>query len=216
MEESFPGPSGVPDLHRAHLGESSHPFPVAANATENRLACGRFVETVAATGDEKAGRQPFDIPFPGRRQSFVKIVDVEDDPSFRCGERSKVHQVSVSTALNSDSRIRRLRKIGRHDRRRAAVEDKRGGDHSSITDRNQLWKPSLIGCFQNLDGVYAVCRRLPFRMTQPGAGIAVRLALHVELLPRARPRHDWARNFVRFVSNTVIFRHKVKPQPGLA
>jgi hypothetical protein len=31
----------------------------------------------------ECGLEGNSIPFPGRRQSFVKIVDVEDYPSFR-------------------------------------------------------------------------------------------------------------------------------------
>src|SRR5271166_578795 len=70
--------SCVPDLQSAHLGEFGHPFPVASNAPERCFASVAFAEAVAATGDEKARRQPLDIPFPRRRKRFVEIVNVED------------------------------------------------------------------------------------------------------------------------------------------
>ena len=70
-------------------------------------------------------------------------------------------------------------------RRCAAVKHKGRGNHSSVTDWNQLWKSFLIGCFQNLDGVYAVRRGFPIRVTCSRAGIPKGLALFVELLPRA-------------------------------
>ena len=47
-------------------------------------------------------------------------------------------------------------------------------------------------------------------MTQSGAGIAVCLALYVELLPGARPRHDSIRNLIYFSSKTFIFSHNCK------
>ena len=47
----------------------------------------------------------------------------------------------------------RMSQVGCHDCRRAAEEHKGRGNHSSIPERNQLWEPSLVGCFQDVDWV---------------------------------------------------------------
>jgi hypothetical protein len=106
------------------------------------------------TSVETSCPQPLDIPFPRRRERFVEIVNAKDLRSFRCGERSKVYQVSIPTGLDPELRGRRVSQVGCHDRRRAAEEHEGRGNHPSITDRNQLWKPSLVGCFQHFDGLY--------------------------------------------------------------
>ena len=80
--------------------------------------------------DDNAGRKPLNVPLPGRRQSFVEIVDVEEDVAFRRGETTEIHQVSVAAGLHAKSGRRRRGQIGRHDLGGAAIEGERRLGHA--------------------------------------------------------------------------------------
>jgi hypothetical protein len=147
----------------------------------------------------------------GARERFVEIVNIEDHPSFWSSEGSKIHQMRVTAGLDPDPRGRRVSQIGCHDCRRTSVKDKGRGNHPSITDGNQLWKPSLVGCLQDFDRVCAVTWRLPPGMTIPQAGIPNRLALCVLLLSRRPPLHyGRARRPIPFTSKTFILAINLK------
>ncbi len=82
------------------------------------------------SGDDNAGREPLNVPLPGRPQGFVEIVDVEEDVALGRGETAEVHQVSVAAGLDAKSGRRRRRQIGRHDCRGPAIEGERRLGHT--------------------------------------------------------------------------------------
>ena len=90
---------GVPHRQVGHLGELAHRRPIRAqDAQEHLLAIlGRIA--VLAPGDGEAGREPLDVPLPRPGKGLVEVVDVEDQPALRRGERTEVHQVRVATHL---------------------------------------------------------------------------------------------------------------------
>src|SRR4051812_26626511 len=54
----------VPGVEKPHLGQRSHPFPVGSNTClGDRLTC-MFARPIDTSGDDHAGRQPLDVPFP--------------------------------------------------------------------------------------------------------------------------------------------------------
>ena len=59
-------------------------------------------DTVVAAGDHEAGRQALDVPFPGRRQSLVEIVEVEDQVALGRGKQAEVGQVAIAAGLHLD------------------------------------------------------------------------------------------------------------------
>ncbi len=78
-----------------------------------------------ARGDDDAGRESLDVPFPGSRQGFVEIVDVEKDIALGRGEAAKIHKVSIPAGLHAKSGPWGRSQIGGHDRGRAAIERER-------------------------------------------------------------------------------------------
>ena len=73
-------------------------------------------------GQNEAGREALDVPFPGRGQRLIQIVDVEDKPSFWRGERAEVEQMAVATRLHAQAGGRRPRQVCRHVQRRSPVK----------------------------------------------------------------------------------------------
>ena len=59
-----------------------------------------LLDFVMASGDDEAGYQTFQIPLPGARQRFVKVVDVENQRPFRRGVETEVGQVRVAAELH--------------------------------------------------------------------------------------------------------------------
>ena len=98
-----------------------------------------------AGGDDDAGRQALDVPLPGSGQSFIEIVDVEEDVALRRGEAAEIHKVSVAAGLHAKSGRRGRREIGRHERGRPAIEGERRLGHAGEADRDQLLDSALVG-----------------------------------------------------------------------
>ena len=119
-------------------GEAGHLRAVLAHRAQHDallLACG---EAELASRDQEAGRQPLHIPLPRPGQRLVEVVDVEHESPLRRGEDAEVREVGVPAALHLKARARRAGEVGGHDRRRAAVERERRGQHAAVADRDEL------------------------------------------------------------------------------
>jgi hypothetical protein len=68
-----------------------------------------------ATGDDNAGSEPLQIPFPRSGKSLVEVIDIENDVALRRREPSEIQQVRVAAGLHDYSGPRGMRQIGRHD-----------------------------------------------------------------------------------------------------
>ena len=115
----------IPQVQNPHLAELGHALAIRSNAGEHRIPRAVFAEAVVATGENKAGGQALHVPLPGSGQGFVKVVDVEDFPSFRGGERAEVQKVSVAASLHAQPGRRRARQVRGHVQRRTSIEGKR-------------------------------------------------------------------------------------------
>ena len=129
-----------------------------------------------AGGDDDAGRQPLNVPLPGSGQSFIEVVDVEEDVALRRGEAAEIHKVSVAASLHAKSGRRGRRQIGRHDRGRAAIEGERRLGHAPEADRDQLRDSAFVGLAQKLDRIAPILGRLPAAMRGARRRVAQRLA----------------------------------------
>jgi hypothetical protein len=92
--------------------------------------------------DLEAGRQAH-VPFPRPGKGLVEVVDVEHELPLGRREHAEVRQVRVAAELNGDPRRRGWSEIGRHDQRRAPEKRERRGQHSPVSDRNELGDPVL-------------------------------------------------------------------------
>src|SRR5438093_829881 len=153
-----------------------HAFTVTSSATHSALTRVRSFEPVIASGDYKAGSQPFDIPFPRRRKRLVKIVDVKNDASLRSSKSSEIHQMTITASLHSDSGRRRDGQIGRHNRSGATIKSERTLHHSPISDWDEVWNAVVAGLNQQFDRIPAISRRLPCRMRSPRTFVPQSLA----------------------------------------
>ena len=65
----------------------------------------------------KTGGESFEIPFPGRRECFIEIIQIKNDFPLRRGKASKIQKMAIAAALHHNSRIGRGGQIRSHDGR---------------------------------------------------------------------------------------------------
>ena len=128
-----------------------------------------------AGGDDDAGRQPLHVPLPGSGQSFIEVVDVEEDVALRRGEAAEIHKVSVAASLYAKSGRRGGREIGRHERGCPAIEGERRLSHAPETDGDQFRDAALVGLAQKLDRIAPILGRLPAAVGDARCSVAQRL-----------------------------------------
>src|SRR6516165_6738830 len=96
----------------------------------------------AASAIEAASR--FTSHSPRSRQGFIKIVNVEDDVAFRCGEATEIHEVTIAACLYLEMCVGHLGQVGRHHSGGSAIEEKRRLQHPTISDRHELLHSSCV------------------------------------------------------------------------
>ena len=179
------------------LGEPAHRGAVALGRREDDLAAGLGGEPVVPSGHGQARRQPLDVPLERAGQGLVEVVDVEDQPPLRRGERAEVGQVRVPAQLHPQPRRGRGGQVGRHRQRRSPVEGERGHQHPAVPDRHQLRHPRLRLPQQQPDripgspGRNSACDSsgATARASLPRATRSARLSCSAAAA-RARPRPD--------------------------
>ena len=121
--------------------KAQHRGAVALGRGQDDLAAGLGGEPVVPSGHGKARGQPLDVPLERAGQGLVEVVDVEDQPPFRRGERAEVGQVRVPAQLHPQPRGGRAGQVRRHRQRRPPVERERRHQHPPVPDRHQLRHP---------------------------------------------------------------------------
>ena len=174
----------VPQVQHAHLAELGHVLAVGPDTSEDRILGVGFAEAVVATGDHEAGRQPLEVPFPGRREGLIEVVDGEDNLPLRGGETAEVDQVGVSAALHADAGRRGARQIHRHGQCRAPVEGEGRQHHPPVAKGKQLGEAPLVGLQHQADRIGPIGAGLPSRMRGAWALLAQALAHCIALSPR--------------------------------
>ena len=125
-------------------------------------------------GDNQAGRQALDVPLPWRRQSFVEIIDVEENVALWSSETAEIHEVSVAAGLHADPGCRGRSQIGGHQGGRAPIEGEGRLGHSPETDRDQPRDAPFVGLSEEINGVASFIGRLPAAVSRPRRGVAQR------------------------------------------
>ena len=115
----------------------------ALGRRQDDLAAGLGGEAVVPSGHGQARRQPLDVPLERAGQGLVEVVDVEDQPPLRRGERAEIGQVRVPAQLHPQPRRGGRGQIRRHRQRRPPVERERRHQHPPVPDRHQLRHPRL-------------------------------------------------------------------------
>jgi hypothetical protein len=151
---------GVPDVEGPHRGEACHRGAVLLDGAGGDLVLLLLLEAVGLGRDHHARREALDVPLPGPGERFVKVVDVEDEPTFGRGEDAEVRDVGVAAELSDEAGARRQREVGGHDLRRAAVEGERRGEHPAEADRDELLHARRVLALEELDRVGALRRRV--------------------------------------------------------
>ena len=153
--------AGTPAGKRRHRRQPRHMLAIPLRGGAGNAAT-VFVRIAAhAPGDDKAGGQPFHVPFERRRQRLVKIVDIEHRRSFRRRIGAEICQMAVAAGLGAQRGGRHAGEVRRHDRSPTAQEGKRVGFHPRVANRKKLRKAALALLDQDFDRIAPVVRRLP-------------------------------------------------------
>ena len=167
----------VPDVERAHRRVVGHAFAVRAHQVgghARRVAVG---QVQVLRRDHDAGGQALEVPFEGRGQRLVQVVDVEDDVALGRGKGAEVHQVRVAAGLHAQAAARRGGQVGGHQRCRAAIEGEGRRRHAPEADRDQFGQASRVRFAQQFHRVAAALGRLPAGVRRARHRVAQGLAL---------------------------------------
>ena len=175
-EEGVDVEARVPDVEVPHRGELAHRLAVGADRAEDRSAGLLRGEVAVAPGDREARRKALDVPLPGPRKGLVEVVDVQHLTAVRGGEDAEVREVGIAACLDPQPGLGGLREVHRHDRRRAAKERERRGEHPPVADRHQLLDTALGLILEHLDRISPARRRLPFAVARARNLLPRRLA----------------------------------------
>src|SRR5271154_5357071 len=145
-----------PNFDHAHSRVLRHPLAIRTYDSSRASLRIPFVQANIAGRDDKTRSQTFDVPLPRRRQSFVKIVDIEDELALRRGKRTEIQKMTVTTSLDAQSCCRRVRKVRCHYRCRTAEKGERGRDHPAMANRHQFGETLAFRFHQDLDDVRTV------------------------------------------------------------
>ena len=148
----------IPDVQEGLLREGAHRRAVALGRREGDLAPGFGGEPVVPPGHRQARGQPLDIPLERAGQRFVEVVDIEDQPPFRRGERAEIGQVRVPAQLHPQPRRGSGGQIRRHRQCRSPVERERRHQHPAMPDRHQLRHPRFCLPQQQADRIPGYAR----------------------------------------------------------
>jgi len=166
----------VPDVEVGHRRQPAHDLAILACSAEDDVAPLRAVEATVAARDLEAGGQSFQVPFPRTREGLVEVVDVDHQVPAWGGVGAEVGEVGVPARLHPEIGAWRGGEVGGHDRRRAAVEGERRGEHAAVAKRDQIGHPIRGLAFEHLDRIWTVRRRLPVAVARAGRAFARRLA----------------------------------------
>src|SRR5208282_1730808 len=93
----------IPHLERRHCRTLAHMLAVGANRRSNSVLPIPGSNAGGAPRDFDTHGQALDVPFPGSRDRFVEIDDIENQVALRRCERSEVHYVAVAARLDAKS-----------------------------------------------------------------------------------------------------------------
>ena len=133
-------------------------------------------EVAVAPGDREARREALDVPLPGPRKGLVEVVDVQHQTAIGGGEDAEVREVGIAACLDAQPGLGGLREVHRHDRRGAAKERERRGQHPPVADRHELRDAALGLVLEHLDRISPARCRLPFPVARARNLLPRRLA----------------------------------------
>src|SRR5215471_7527898 len=119
-------------LQHWHLCKHVRIFAIARDKTVYSLFALRAFDAYFASSKHEARCKTFQVPFERRTNGLIEIVDVKDEPSIRSSVGAQVAHMSIATNLVHNSRVRKQRKIGSHNRHSAAKKSEGRGSHALI------------------------------------------------------------------------------------
>jgi len=140
-------------LNACHPGKLQHFGAVHFGAGEHSVNASAIGILRFSPGKNEARRQTFQVPFPGRTNGLVKIVDIENETAIRRGVCAQVANVSVAADLHKNLRARQRSQVSGHHRNVPAEVTKGRERHARHLDRHQLWNALAIRFRNDGDGI---------------------------------------------------------------
>ena len=92
----------VPELEIVRSRSLAHRRAVPGGSRHRHLALRVAVHPVLTGGEHEAGREAFQVPFPGTREGFVEVVDIEEECAVGCAEQTEIGEMGVAAELGVD------------------------------------------------------------------------------------------------------------------
>ena len=183
----------IPHVQDPHVAVFRHAFAIGPHAAQHGIAGFVFAEAVVTAGQHETGGQAFHIPFPGRREGLVQVVDVEDHAPFGGRESPKIQQMTVAACLHAYPGCGRAGQVRRHVERCPAIKGKRRLQHAAVANRDELWDASIVRFLNQGKGIRPVVWRLPNGVVVAGALVAQAFPHRIEFLWCRMRLKGWAR-----------------------
>ena len=158
----------VPDVEQRQGGVVPHPVAVGVDRRRHggvRLA---RLHPVLPRRHHQAGGEAGHVPLEGPGQGLVEVAQVEVEVALRRGPQPEVQDMRVTAELHLDAAVRPGGQVGRHDRRRAAVEVPRRERHALVPERGELGEPDVVLGQERVDGIVAAGPLVPLAQVGPG------------------------------------------------
>lgn len=168
---------GVPGGEVSELCVLAHTLPVGGDCGACSGLRRRRISPEKASSDDRARRQPLEIPLPRPWEGLVEVVDPEDEAPLDRAEDAEVRNVHIPAGLDRRAGRRRRREIGRHHPGRSTEECERRRQHARVAYGNELDEPCRVLRLEDRERVGACRRRTVVRvrparhaLAQPSAG----------------------------------------------
>lgn len=115
-----------------------------------RVTAARLGDAADPPGEDEAGRQALQVPFPGARRRLVEVIDIHHDPVIAGTVQPEIPSVRVTAQLCVQTAARPRGQVSGHQAGTSAEESERRGKHPPNPQGDQLRQPAPIACLHKL------------------------------------------------------------------
>ena len=148
--------SAFQDWRKRKFGEFADGAPIRLDGVFGGLDAPALGHSAFASGEDQAGGEAFEIPFPRTGDGLVEIIYVHDDVTVRRPVQAEVRRMRVTAQLRCQSGDRSSGEVGSHQTGGAAEEGERRGDHPTDPQWDEMCQPALVVGLDEVEHIRSV------------------------------------------------------------
>jgi len=188
------------EVEHGHSREGVHHGAVALQGGLGGFAEQAVLRAHLAAREDEAGSHALDIPLERAADSFVEVIDVEDQAAIGRGEGAEVADVRVAAELCVDPGVGPKREVVGHNGNRAAEEAEGRHGHAFVLDGDERGYAAAHRGGDKSKRVLAAVPRLPAGEFGAAHVFTLRLAEGEALAETLWNRHRSSRGLVARIS----------------